>query len=197
MMHLTAENTVQDYEKKVYIQQYFKFIVRKLEIRPVPLFYFLFFSTHAHPQLPLSKFISYSMFNLVLLHFSDWEVCNVYKSRGNTTAACKHVTSYFLFFFFFFSFFKTVLVFVLSPPPFRLFSILWMKATARGRRRAWILMLVKEQTWGLLGVELKLGPVSRRLDNERVKFRRWASAAAAAARNHSRQSGSQLRSLAD
>lgn len=26
--------------KKVYIQQYFKFIVRKLEIRPVPLFFF-------------------------------------------------------------------------------------------------------------------------------------------------------------
>lgn len=32
-----------------------------------------------------------------MLHFSDQEVCNVYRSRGNTTAACKHVTSYFLF----------------------------------------------------------------------------------------------------
>lgn len=84
--------------KKVYIQQYFKFIVRKLEIRPVPFF----FLNPRWSTVALCKFISYSMFNLLLLHFSDQEVCNVYRSRGNTTAACKHVTSYFLFFFLFF-----------------------------------------------------------------------------------------------
>lgn len=93
MMHLTVENTVQDYEKKFTYNNVFKFIVRKLEIRPVPFF---FFKPTLIPRLPRSKFLSYSIFNL--LHFSDQEVCNVYRSRGDTTAACKHVTSYFLFF---------------------------------------------------------------------------------------------------
>lgn len=37
MLHLTVENAVQEYEKKVYI--HFKFEVRKLEIRPVPFFF--------------------------------------------------------------------------------------------------------------------------------------------------------------
>lgn len=79
------------------------------------------------------------MFNLVLLHFSDQEVSNVYRSRGNTTAACKHVTSFFLFFFLF-SFFKRYGSFfiqvTLNPkePPLVF------------RSRAWILMLVDEQT---------------------------------------------------
>lgn len=116
--------------KKVYI--HFKFIVRKLEIRPVP-----FFQTHSDPQLPLSKFISYSMFNL--LHLSDQEVCNVYRSRGDTTAACKHVTSYFVGVFFFF-FFKILLFFFHSGYSES------KGAPARVHSRAWVQMSVEEQT---------------------------------------------------
>lgn len=130
-MHLTVENTVQDYEKSLHTTIFkFKCIVRKLEIRPVPFFFFL---THADPQLPLSKFLSYSMLNLVLIHFSDQEVCNVYRSRGNTTAACKHVTRYFLFFS---SFLKSIVPFFHS---------------GNSESKGWyqspmLLMLVEEQT---------------------------------------------------
>lgn len=91
------------------------------------IFFFFFFQTHADPQLSICKCNSYSMFKLVLLHLSDQEVCNVYRSRGNTTAACKHVTIYFLFFVFL-SFFKlycsSFFLFFLTP----LFRSLWIQS---------------------------------------------------------------------
>lgn len=53
------------------------------------------------------------MFKLVLIHLSDQEVCNVYRSRGNTTAACKHVTRN----LFFSSFFFFLIQLFFCPPP--------------------------------------------------------------------------------
>lgn len=44
----SGENNVQDYKKSLYIQQYFEFIVRKLEIQPVSSF-FLYIS-QVHPN---------------------------------------------------------------------------------------------------------------------------------------------------
>lgn len=90
--------------KNVYIQQYFKFIARKLEIWPLPLFFLPLFLNSRSSSVAFKQI--YLIFNVTSLQFSDWEVCNVYRSRGITTAACKHVTSYFLFFFPFFFFKK-------------------------------------------------------------------------------------------
>lgn len=87
----SGENNVQDYKKSLYIQQYFEFIVRKLEIQPVSSF-FLYIS-QVHPNC-LKK----TIFN-TLLHFSDREVCNFDGSQGVTTATCKHVTSFIIIYF--------------------------------------------------------------------------------------------------
>lgn len=128
--------------KKVYIQQYFKFIVTKLEIWPLSLFCFFPLFLNSRSSTVAFKQI-YFIFNVTLLQFSDWEVCNVYRSRGITTAACKHVTSYFLphptpFVFVFLIFNKKIFYYQVCSES--------KGATACARSRAWILMLVKEQT---------------------------------------------------
>lgn len=111
------------------------------------------------------------MFNL--LHFSDREVCNVYRSRGNTTAACKHVTSYFLYFFFFF-FLKFYCSFFFRSGRS---GSEGATAGARGRAR----MLVEEHpedSWRR--AETRSG-----VQEARAELRGCAPAA----RNHSRQTG--------
>lgn len=84
LMYLTVENTVQDYEK-MYIYLQFTKVIGNAACS------FFLKPTVLHSSLKANHFSS--MF--ILVHFSDREECNVYRSRGNTTAACKHVTVFF------------------------------------------------------------------------------------------------------
>lgn len=135
---------------------------------------------------------SYSMFKLVLLHLSDQEVCNVYRSRGNTTAACKHVTRNLFFSSFFFLFNSIVLLSPSFPPLTHSGHSEPKRVTARGRSGSKDTDGGERADLRTLGVEQKPGPVSRSLGNARAKLGGWASAAAA--RNHSRQTGFQKKS---
>lgn len=136
MMHLTVENTVQEYEKKVYI--HFKFEVRKLEIRPVP---FLFFK----PTLIHSR-LKANLFNIQCLICYTWVVRRCATSIEAEGIQRPHAnTSQVISFFFFCFFFLNSIVLFHSG-----YSVS-KGAPARVSSRSMVLMTAaEEQTWGLL-----------------------------------------------
>lgn len=129
----------------------------------------------------------------ILLHLRDQEECNVYRSRGNTTAACKHVTSFFFSFFFFF-FLNSIVLFHSGYSASR-GALAGVGGGVCGRT-----LILKVSAGGggcgeqadlrTLGTEQKLGPVSRRRDHAGAEPH--TAGPLATGRNHSRQTGFQL-----
>lgn len=122
----------------------------------------------------------------ILLHLRDQEECNVYRSRGNTTAACKTRHKFISFFCFFF-FLNSIVLFHSG------YSASKGALAARGRGMGGLRQNLgysrcqqgvragggEQADLRTLGTEQKLGPVSRRRDHAGAEAsqRRWASAA--------------------
>lgn len=118
----------------------------------------------------------------ILLHLRDQEECNVYRSRGNTTAACKHVTSFFFFFFL-----NSIVLFHSSYSASR-----GALAGVCGRT---LVLKVSAGAWGASRPEDSWHRAETWSSvQETWPCRSWASHrwASATGRNHSRQTGFQL-----